>query len=175
MGIETKMKSPISRAKKLFLICLLLTLCISVDQSTKQLAVQHLSSSLSTPYLKGLVRLEYFENTGVFSSLGAGLPTPAKFWLFTVGVTLVLLMLLIYILVSKQVSLAFLVGSSLVIGGGLSNVLDRLINHGAVIDFIFFVIDGWVTDIFNLADLAISIGLVSMLLAQLRRVKPEPG
>ena len=169
------MNSAISRAKKILLIGLIITACIGVDQLTKQLAAQHLSPSLSTPYLKGLVRLEYTENTGIFSSHGVGLSATAKFWLFTVGVTSILLVLLSYLLIGEKVSLSFLMGGSLVIGGGLSNVLDRLINHGAVIDYVFFVFGDWITDIFNLADLAISIGLVIMLLAQLARVKREQG
>ncbi len=164
------MYSVISLTKKLILICLILSTSIGVDQYTKRLASEHLSPSLSTPYLNGLVRLQYTENTGIFSNLGVGLSNPVKFWLFTVGVMLMLLVLLLFILVDKSVSPSFLMGGSLVIGGGLSNVLDRQIHHGAVIDFVFFVIGDWISDIFNLADLAISIGLVFLLLGQLNQL-----
>ena len=63
----------------------------------------------------------------------------------------------------------------MVIGGGLSNVLDRLTNDGAVIDFIFFVLGEVITDIFNLADLVITIGAAIMLIAYLGKLKRKIG
>lgn len=167
------MKSAYPLVKRIIVISLILTLCVGFDQVSKQWAAQHLSTSLSTPYLNGLIRLEYAENSGTFSSIGIGLSDAAKFWLFVVAVGLALLCLLLYLLVSEQVDLSLLIGGALVVGGGLSNVLDRLLHGGRVIDFVFFVIGDRVTDIFNLADLAITVGVIVMLFVFLGRWRTQ--
>jgi len=59
---------------------------------------------------------------------------------------------------------------ALVLGGALGNVIDRLI-HGAVVDFLYFHIDRHYWPAFNVADSAISIGVVLMLWQQFSRKK----
>ncbi|MBL8702576.1 MAG: signal peptidase II [Alphaproteobacteria bacterium] len=59
------------------------------------------------------------------------------------------------------------VGFGLMIGGALGNVADRL-RIGAVVDFLDFHIAGWHWPSFNLADAALSIGVMIMLLRSLR-------
>jgi signal peptidase II len=175
MDFQTmKTKTVLPRRKRLLPLGLITGLCILTDQTAKQLAAAHLSPLLSQLYLRGLVRLVYAENSGMFSSLGVELSVAAKFWLFTVGVGLVLTGLLIYLLAGTRVNRGFLIGGALVLGGGLSNLLDRLLNQGLVIDFIYLVIDGWISDVFNLADLAISVGSVILLLAWIRRSRETP-
>jgi signal peptidase II len=161
------MQTRLPLQKRILPLGLIAGVCILVDQTSKQLAVQYLSPLVSTVYLHGVVRLIHAENSGTFSSLGFGLSAAAKFWLFSVGVGLVLAALLIYLLVAARVERSLLVGGGLVVGGGLSNLLDRLLNEGRVIDFIYLVIDGWITDIFNLADLAIGMGSIILMLAWL--------
>ena len=55
---------------------------------------------------------------------------------------------------------------ALIIGGALGNVYDRLV-HGAVVDFLHFHYAGWSWPAFNLADSAITVGVVMMLWGQL--------
>ena len=54
-------------------------------------------------------------------------------------------------------------GLMLVIGGALSNVLDRLL-YGAVADFFHFYWQDWSFYIFNLADVAITLGVLLLIL-----------
>ena len=146
-------------------------LCIVVDQLTKQLAAHYLSPLLSTLYVGGLLRLIHAQNSGMFSSLGVGLSATAKFWLFTVGVGVLWCGMLCYLLLGSRVERTGLVGGAMIVGGGLSNLLDRLYNQGMVTDFIYLVIDGWTSDIFNLADLAISVGLIVLLWSGIGRAR----
>ncbi len=59
---------------------------------------------------------------------------------------------------------------ALVLGGALGNVIDRL-SHGAVVDFLYFHIERHYWPAFNVADSAISIGVVLMLWQQFARRK----
>jgi signal peptidase II len=59
---------------------------------------------------------------------------------------------------------------ALILGGAVGNVIDRLL-HGHVIDFIQVHYAGWYFPAFNVADSAISIGAVLLVLDELRRVR----
>ena len=59
---------------------------------------------------------------------------------------------------------------ALILGGAVGNVIDRLL-HGHVIDFIQVHYAGWFFPAFNVADSAISIGAVLLVLDELRRVR----
>jgi signal peptidase II len=63
---------------------------------------------------------------------------------------------------------------SLIIGGAIGNVIDRVV-HGAVVDFLYFHIGrlGWPA--FNVADSAITAGVVLMLWAQFRTPRSTPS
>lgn len=60
-----------------------------------------------------------------------------------------------------------------IVGGALGNVVDRLL-HGAVVDFLHFHYAGYSWPAFNLADSAITLGVILMLFAQLRGTS-SPG
>lgn len=59
---------------------------------------------------------------------------------------------------------------ALILGGALGNVIDRLL-HGHVIDFIQVHYAGWYFPSFNVADSAITVGAVLLILDELRRVR----
>jgi len=59
---------------------------------------------------------------------------------------------------------------TLVLGGALGNVIDRAL-HGYVVDFIQVHAGGWYFPAFNVADSAITIGAILLILDELRRVR----
>ena len=59
----------------------------------------------------------------------------------------------------------------LVIGGAIGNLIDRLV-YGHVVDFLLFYWQGYIFPAFNLADCAITVGAVMIVLDGLRK-KPE--
>ena len=63
------------------------------------------------------------------------------------------------------------VALALVIGGAVGNVIDR-IRFGAVVDFLDFHVAGWHWPAFNIADSAITIGVILLILDSLKS-KPE--
>ena len=149
---------------RIILVLSVLCVCLLADQTTKRMARQELAASPGTAVLHGVIGLKYAENTGAFQSLGANMSETVKFWLFTVLVAMLLLALLIHLLTRAQIGNFSLCCSALILGGGLSNLLDRLQYDGAVIDFLFLSLAGLRSAIFNLADLCISTGLVGLLL-----------
>lgn len=62
---------------------------------------------------------------------------------------------------------------ALIIGGAAGNVYDRLV-HGAVVDFLHFHYKAYSWPAFNLADSAITLGVVLMLWGQFRASRPAP-
>lgn len=59
---------------------------------------------------------------------------------------------------------------TLILGGALGNVIDRAI-HGYVVDFIQVHAGGWFFPAFNVADGAITLGAILLILDELRRVR----
>jgi len=117
----------------------------------------------SRSYLSDTVRLEYAENTGGFLSLGESLPAWARRSLFAYG-TGVLLVGLVVLAIRQRWTGAVLAGACLIWAGGASNLVDRLA-RGSVVDFLNVGIGPLRTGIFNIADLAVAIGIVLLFAA----------
>lgn len=64
-------------------------------------------------------------------------------------------------------------GVSLILGGAIGNVIDRIV-YGAVVDFLYFHAGGYGFPAFNLADSAITLGVVLMLLDQIQAGTQRP-
>ena len=131
---------------------------LALDQWTKHLATLHLSGRPSVEVLGDFVRLTYALNSGVAFSLGAGSRFP--FWLFSIAAALVILWLLARGRVartSQQIALA------LVLGGAIGNLVDS-ITTGLVVDFIEVGVGRYRWPVFNVADSAVSVGVVLFIL-----------
>jgi len=154
-----------------FALMFLLLSCVGCDQATKILAKSHLASRLlPMEYLNGAVRIQYAENTGAFLSLGANLPEEARFVLFVLLVGPILITGLAFAFRSDRTTPVQKMGLILAVGGGMGNLIDR-IAHGAVVDFVSLGIGPLRTGIFNLADVAITAGLVLFLAAGARETE----
>jgi signal peptidase II len=154
---------------------LIVLLVIVVDQATKALARAWLAQRPPVVFGEewvagGLAQLTYFENPGAFLGMGADLPATLRFWVFTVAAVLLLAGLVIYAWrASVQTSTLMLVGISLLVAGGVGNLIDRIVNDGRVVDFMFVGV-GWLrTGVFNVADMALTAGVLIAVLASLRR------
>ncbi len=141
----------------------LLLLTVACDQTSKRLAAELLEGLGPHPYMGGSVVFLYAENSGAFLGLGARLTETARFWLFTVGVSALLALFVVKL--HRAESRLELVGWSLIVGGGLGNLIDRVLRDGRVIDFLRIGVGELRTGIFNLADAAIVFGLVALLAA----------
>jgi signal peptidase II len=134
---------------------------ISCDQVSKHVASTHLMDGPGQSYLGDSLRLEYSENNGAFLGLGAGLPRWARTTLFSIG-TGALLIGCVVAALTRHLRGVALFGLWLLFAGGLSNLVDRVV-AGRVVDFLNVGIGPVRTGIFNVADMAIMLGVALLL------------
>ena len=138
---------------------------IGCDRVTKHVAATTLAEAPSRSFLADTFRLEYAENAGAFLSLGADWPRPVRTAVFGAGNALLLVFLVVAM--RRGWPTRTLLGVALLVGGGVSNLLDRII-HGTVIDFMNVGIGPLRTGIFNVADMAIMLGVGIVMLETCR-------
>jgi signal peptidase II len=145
--------------------------CFGCDQVSKELARVHLEASSAISLLQGAVELRLAHNPGAFLSLGASLPEGVRIVVLQVLVPIVLVLLCGLLL--RRASVVEAVGIAFVLGGGAGNWIDRVLNEGAVTDFVRMGLGSLHTGIFNLADVAILLGAAILLLRANRRLEPK--
>ena len=98
------------------------------------------------------------QNHGGFLGVVNDFPENWRFFLLTVCVSVLLIGCLFYLLGFNKTTPRYDIPLALVIGGGIGNLLDRLLHNGGVTDFLSIGIGNFRTGIFNLADISILIG-----------------
>ncbi|MGW8367698.1 MAG: signal peptidase II [Gammaproteobacteria bacterium] len=151
------------------LVLLVAASVIGCDRVTKHVATESLAGEPGRSYLFDTIRLGYAENTGSFLSLGAQLPDFVRFLLFVVAAGSMLVLLLVYALRHRFRGLR-LYGVALIVAGGASNLVDRIV-AGRVVDFLNVGVGPVRTGIFNVADMALVAG--ALILALLIYGKPR--
>lgn len=158
--------------KKRFLIVTLLFATVGLDRITKVIARDRLESAPPISLFGGIVRLDYVENPGAFLGLGSGLSETTRFWFFSVLVGGFLVGLFLYVLINRRLSVIEVAAFSLILGGGLSNLIDRVL-YEYVIDFLVVGIGRLRTGVFNVADLAITAGVGLLFFRQIRSARRQ--
>jgi len=148
----------------------LATLVLVLDQASKAWVLASfrlMESQIVTPFFN----LVFVFNSGAAFSFLAGAGGWQK-WFFVVlalGISLWLLSLLRRHAQERLLSAAL----SLILGGAIGNVIDRL-RFDAVVDFLDFHVAGYHWPAFNVADSAITVGVVLMLWHQFRLGRETP-
>lgn len=138
------------------LVAMGIVLC---DQAAKKL-VSDISEKLPLDIIPGIFSISLVHNTG-----GAfGILKNMK--LLFIGVAFFVIIGILYILLRSKEKLYFIFGISLILGGALGNLIDR-IRLGYVIDFLDFKV--W--PVFNVADSAISVGMAILVIGLLLQRK----
>jgi signal peptidase II len=162
------MKLTGTEKKNLGIAAALTVFLVIIDQWVKVLALHGLRGQPGYSYFGNFVKIEYAENRGAFLSLGANLSDEMRTWIFVVGVCAILLFC-IYSLWQSRAALWPTISFALVISGGIGNLIDR-VRQGYVIDYIHMGFSGFFrTGVFNIADVAISGGLLLLVYFQYRQ------
>jgi signal peptidase II len=141
---------------------LLFITLIALDQISKYVVVATMPLSFSIPLIPSFFSLTHARNYGASWSLFQNqLP-------FLIGVTIVALAVMLkwYSSLAKEWSFERL-GLVLMLGGTIGNFIDRLV-LGYVIDFIDVIIFGYDFPIFNVADIALTCGVIALILHEVK-------
>ncbi|SHI94793.1 signal peptidase II [Cycloclasticus pugetii] len=138
---------------------------VGLDQASKFWIVSNFSLYESISLLPS-VNLTYVHNTGAafsFLSTAGGWQR----WFFVAIALLATIVLTVWLSRLKPTERWMAVTLSLILGGAVGNLIDR-IAYSYVIDFIDVYYQSWHWPVFNIADSAISIGVVMMLIDMFR-------
>lgn len=151
--------------KKNILLAIVPSIVILLDYFTKQLIISNFSLTDSYSLLPFL-KIVHVQNTGAAFGILKYLGNNVFIFLSIVAI--------ISILIYKSkipIGLEFF-SLSLILGGAIGNLIDRL-TKGKVIDFIDFFIGNWHWPAFNVADSALTVGMILFIWANLRNMKKE--
>jgi signal peptidase II len=90
-------------------------------------------------------------------------------WFFAAAAVLAVAVILRMAATTRQDSRPLSIALGLILGGALGNLFDRLFRQGMVVDFLDFHLGGHHWPAFNVADSAITVGVVFMLVALYRQ------
>jgi signal peptidase II len=137
------------------------------DQFTKVLILGYYRLGDST-YITSFFNIVRAHNTGAAFSFLAGASGWQR-WFFT-GIGVAATVFIIWLLRSHAGQRLFSFSLACILGGAVGNVVDRLL-HGYVVDFLQFHWRGWYFPAFNIADSAITIGAIGLIVDELLRVR----
>lgn len=144
-----------------------IVIIIALDQLTKYMIVKSLVIGDSVKVIKNLLYITSHRNEGAAWGILQG-----KMWLFYI-VTIVVLVILIMFFKSEGYGKPLIqFGLSLLIAGSIGNFIDRLF-RSEVVDFIDTYIFGYNFPIFNVADAALTIGVIVLIIVILFEGKEE--
>ena len=154
----------IDRLPRLAIVVAVVTGCVGCDQGTKAIARSVLHGADPASLLGDTLRIQLALNDGAFLGLGGALPEPWRSALLLGVVGMVLLGVLAHALLARHANVATVIALALVFAGGASNLADRLLHAGRVVDFLNLGIGSLRTGIFNLADVALLAGVLLLWL-----------
>ena len=142
-------------------------LLLVADQVTKTLILGNYRLGDAT-YITSFFNIVRAHNTGAAFSFLSNAGGWQR-WLFT-GIGAAATIFIVWQLRAHPGQRLFSFAMASILGGAVGNVVDRLL-HGYVVDFLDFHLNGWHFPAFNIADTAITVGAVCLILDELLRVR----
>ena len=140
----------------MFLIILSICVLVGIDQLTKWLAVVNFSESPDMVFIPGLVEFTYHENPGAAWGM-----LQNHRWVFMLTSTVAIIGILIYLAKNrKNLHTMSVIAFTLIVAGGVGNMIDRVL-IGYVVDFINFLFIDF--PVFNFADMCVTVGAAVMI------------
>ena len=141
-----------SKKNRYSLITLIVGLSIAFDQLSKIWVRNNFESYIEKSIIGDVFTLIKVENTGAFLGMGSELSEIPRILLLIVLPIIVLISITLYTYLEKTLDQTSIIGFSLIIGGGIANIFDRIV-YGSVTDFLYINLGGiFKTGIFNIAE-----------------------
>ena len=147
-------------------LCLALAVIV-LDQFSKTLILNNYQLGDSR-YVTSFFNVVRVHNSGAAFSFLAGAGGWQRWFFITLG--FVATGFIVWMLRSHPTQKLFCFAVTMIMGGALGNVIDRML-HGYVVDFIQVHAGGWYFPSFNLADSAITLGAVLLIADEIRRMR----
>lgn len=147
---------------QLILTLIVVTLNLFLDRITKLLASNYLEGQDAISLFYNTVIFKYAENSGAFLSLGSNWPEILKYTAL-LAIPIIACLYGLYYCAFKLDDRKLVVVIVSIIGGGLGNLIDRLVNDFRVVDFINFGIGNLRTGILNVADMSVTFGVLFLI------------
>ncbi|MFA6505043.1 MAG: signal peptidase II [Treponemataceae bacterium] len=162
----------IKRFRYVFITLITLGANFSLDRITKLLAQKYLEGEKPVSLLGNSIVFVFVENSGAFLGLGAVWPDIVKYLVLLI-IPIGVCAYGIYHSAFKETNIRRLVLMTCIIGGGLSNLIDRVFNDFKVVDFMNFGIGALRTGVLNVADLSVTFGALILLATEFLSGKAE--
>ena len=137
-------------------------LVIALDQLTKWAIVKWVGLYDKLP-VNSFINITHQRNTGAAFSFLADSSGWQRWFFIVLGATVSSVILVWLWRIRREGQITLSAGLSLVLGGAVGNVIDRIM-HGYVVDFIQVLIFGWPFPSFNIADSAITVGAAFLII-----------
>jgi signal peptidase II len=147
---------------------------ILLDQATKALVAAKIPLHATIPIIPGFFDLTYVRNTGAAFGFFSGEATPFRTLLLTAVAAVVFFGVVIYAWRSSARDVVLQTALALISGGAVGNLIDR-IRFDSVTDFLRFYVRAYEWPSFNVADSAITMGVVLLAWDIWRRPDEEPA
>ena len=128
-----------------------------LDRFSKRLVAKEISLHDNIPVIKRVFYITHVENRGAAFGLFNDSPSEWKIALLVLFSVVALVIVSVLLWRSRHTMTATAVGLSLILGGALGNLWDRVLN-GRVVDFLLVYIGSYQWPAFNVADSAIVVG-----------------
>lgn len=158
--------------KNIIIFVLSATAVVLLDQITKAAILKNFFIHESRPVIDGFFNLVYVMNPGAAFGFLADMSETFRY-LFFIGITILVMALIIYYIVkSKPENVLYVISLTLIFGGAVGNLIDR-VRFGAVVDFLDVYIGTAHWPAFNVADSSITIGAMLMIWGMIGQRKKE--
>jgi len=159
----------LNKKSRYLLITILVFLSIALDQISKIWVRNNFENYSEKSIIGDVFTLIKVENTGAFLGMGSELSEIPRILLLIILPVIVLISITLYTFIDKSLDKLSIIGFSLIIGGGIANIFDR-IAFGSVTDFLYINLGGiFKTGIFNIADLSVTTGMIIILISSFKR------
>lgn len=149
---------------------------VMLDRWTKHIVAQRIALYAHIQIIPGFFQLTHTENTGAAFSMFADSSAPWKTAMLVAFSLIALVVVSVLLWRNDPANAVTGVGLSLIMGGALGNLWDRL-TSGRVVDFLLFYVKRYQWPVFNLADSAIVVGagllILEIVFAKSRAEEPD--
>ena len=136
---------------------------VVVDQVTKALVRAQVPLYDTVPVVSGILNLTHVRNSGAAFGFLNGVDFPYKSAILALVATAAFVGIAVYAARTSNDERVARFGLAMILAGAIGNLIDRLV-FGGVVDFVDVVFGSWHFWAFNVADSAITLGVIAMMI-----------